>query len=375
MQTAHLSIQFDPQQTTPVYAQIAQTIRDRIARGELLAGALLPTVRELAQQLKVNQNTVNHAYSLLRREGLLVARSRQGTRVADIGVGEHLRDARDAELRLLAARYIGEAIGRGFALAEVEAAFMGQRARWQEQRTPLAHAAPRTGAAILGLGSHDLCLEVLLAQFQQQYETPRLSFAPIGSLAGLMALARGEAHFATAHLFDPPSADYNLPFVRRLLSGKPCALLTLAQRAQGLLVAKGNPKKIRALRDLTRRGVRFINRQRGSGTRVLCDEMLRQARLAHKTIQGYAREAQTHLAVAAAIAARQADVGLGIQAAARVYELDFVPLAHERFELVLPRNDALIPLLQATMARPEFKQAVVALGGYDLSECGKVRHT
>ncbi len=368
------SIQLDSGQLTPFYVQIVQTIRNDIARGELHAGDALPTVRDLAQQLHVNQNTVGRAYRVLRDEGLVETRASQGTRVARTMNAERLTTVREAELHTLIARLISEGLSRGFTLAEVEAAVVAQRARWHGQIQTPQRANSQPLNHIVGLGSHDLCFELLIAQFQQRHRAMRCQFATVGSLAGLMALARGEAHFAVAHLYDSATDDYNVPFARRLMPDQPLAFITLAHRVQGLMVARGNPKKIRGLRDLTRRGVRFVNRQRGSGTRIRLDDMLRKARIAQRKVRGYAREEKTHIEVAAAIASRTADVGLGIQAAARAFDLDFVPLTSERFELILSRDDKLIPMLLDVIARPEFKKAAQALGGYDLKESGHIRY-
>lgn len=367
-------LRLDPQQSLSFYVQIAQAIRDQVARGELVAGDALPTVRELARQLKVNPNTILRAYSLLRQEGLLEARAKQGTRVAAHAHGDQLRAAREADLRLRVSRLIAEAIAHGFTLAEIEAAFIGQRARWHEQVAPTRRAQPEPPAQLLGMGSHDLSLELLNAQFESAHLQMRLRFAAVGSMAGLMALARGEAHFAAAHLYDAKTGDYNVPFIRRLAPSRPLTLITLAHRAQGFIVARGNPKKIRRVTDLVRRGVRFVNRPRGTGTRVLLDDLLRKAHIAQRRINGYAREERTHLGVSTAVANGAADVGLGIQAAAQAFGLDFVPLAQERYEIILPRDDPLVPLLLDIIARPELQQSIQALGGYDLSESGRVRY-
>jgi putative molybdopterin biosynthesis protein len=227
----------------------------------------------------------------------------------------------------------------------------------------------------LGLGSDDLCLELLLTQFPEVHPKPHLSFTVVGSLAGLMALARGEAHFAAAHLYDAEADDYNAPFVRRLMAGQSCALITLAQREQGLIVAKGNPKKIHDVRDLARRGVRFVNRQRGAGTRVLLDGLLQRARIAQREVHGYTHEEPTHSAVASAVASGAADAGLGIQAAARSFALDFAPITQERFELILLRHAPEIELFLSVINRPAFKQVAESLGGYNLTELGRVRYT
>ena len=152
-------------------------------------------------------------------------------------------------------------------------------------------------------------------------------------------------------------------------------LVTLAYRLQGLMVAAGNPKGIGGLQDLRRRETRFVNRQRGAGTRVLLDYKMRQLAIAPEEILGYEREVDTHVAVAAAVAGGSADVGLGIYGAARSLSLDFVPLLKERYDLVIPRrhyeSEFLKPLLDV-VSDDEFKQVVKALGGYDVEDTGKI---
>ena len=333
----------------------------------------MPTVRDLARQLAVNQNTVARAYGLLHEEGLLEGRGSLGTRVAASLRPSELQAARDAELRLLATRFIGDALGRGFSLPEAEAAFVGQQARWQEQSGGGPNRARALQDPILGLGSNDLCLELLIEQFEQLHPSRSIAFASVGSLAGLLALASGEAHFAAAHLYDPVAEDYNAPFLATVTSSRGFALITLAHRTQGLLVAGGNPAGIQAIQDLARPGIRMVNRQRGSGTRVLLDQMLRQAGISAPAVAGYEREEKTHAGVASAVAGGTADVGLGILAAARSFGLDFVPLARERYELALLADDPAIPLFLETMARPQFRLAAQALGGYNLTQCGQVR--
>lgn len=368
-----MDIQLNAQDPAPIYLQIAQSIRQQIAEGGLAPGQALPTVRDLARDLAVNQNTVGRAYAMLRDGGLVEGRGSLGTRVAaGLRVNE-LQATRDAELRLLAARFISDALGRGFTLPQAEASFVGQRVRWQEQQggnpnRPLAATDP-----ILGLGSNDLCLELLIAQFRQVNPGRPIAFASVGSLAGLLALAAGEVHFAAAHLYDPAADDYNAPQLRELAPRHAFDLVTLAHRTQGLLMRRGNPKGIQSIRDLARPGVRLVNRQRGSGTRLLLDQLLQREGLAGADITGYDREEQTHTGVAAAIAAGAADAGLGIQAAAHSFGLDFVPLVRERYELALLAGDPAIPLFLETMARPHFRLAAQALGGYDLAECGQMR--
>ena len=228
---------------------------------------------------------------------------------------------------------------------------------------------------VVAIGSHDLTLDLLADELGRRYPGRRLSSANVGSLGGLLALARGEAHFAGSHLLDEASGDYNVAYIRRLLPGIKTVLLGFVQREQGLIVPRGNPKGIRALADLTRPDVVFINRQRGAGTRVLLDYRLKAANIDPRAIQGYDRQEFTHLAVAAAVASGAADCGLGILAAARALDLDFIPLDHERYDLVIPaafyESDVLAPLL-AIVRDPAFAARVDALGGYATPQTGQI---
>ena len=226
---------------------------------------------------------------------------------------------------------------------------------------------------ILALGSHDLTLD-LLAQFLAARGV-RLASANLGSLGGLIALRRGEAHLAGSHLLDPESGETNLPYVRQYMPGVPAVLITLVGREQGLLVAPGNPKRIQSLEDLPRAEVAFVNRQRGSGTRLLLDHHLGRLGIEADAVRGYAREEYTHLAVAAAIASGRADCGLGIRAAAQALGLDFAPLFHERYDLVIPRAHYDSPLLRPLLellGDPAFRAAVAALPGYDVGPMGRL---
>jgi putative molybdopterin biosynthesis protein len=228
---------------------------------------------------------------------------------------------------------------------------------------------------VVAIGSHDLALDLLSNELARKVPGASLASANVGSLGGLLALARGEAHLAGSHLLDEESGEYNVSFVRRHLSGRPVVLLNLAGRVQGLIVPAGNPKGLRTLEDLARPDVLFVNRQRGSGTRVLLDYQLKRAGLEAHQVRGYEREEFTHLAVAADVASGAADVGLGILAAARALGLEFVPLFDEQYQLVIPReyyeSDLLAPLLNV-LRDGSLKAQVDALGGYDVSQMGTV---
>ncbi len=229
---------------------------------------------------------------------------------------------------------------------------------------------------IVHIGSHDLTLD-LLAQFMAEAGR-RFVSANAGSLGGLIALRRGEAHLAGSHLLDPDTGEYNVSYVRQYLPGTPVVLVTLLRREQGLIVAKGNPKRIESLADLARPDVRIVNRQRGAGTRVLLDYRLGQLGIAPEQVRGYEREEYTHLAVAAAVQSGVADCGLGVRAAARALDLDFVPVEWERYDLVIPQahyeSDLLRPLLDLLHDK-SVQQAVAELPGYDPSSMGIIAAT
>jgi putative molybdopterin biosynthesis protein len=226
---------------------------------------------------------------------------------------------------------------------------------------------------IVALGSHDLTLD-LMAQFLGG-QGIRLASGNVGSLGGLVALARGEAHVAGCHLLDPETGEFNVAYVERYLEGKPATIVTLAGREQGLITAPGNPRRLQGLQDLASQGVAFVNRQRGSGTRILLDYHLSQAGVPPSSILGYEREEYTHLGVAAAIASGRSDAGLGIRAAAAALQLGFVPLFQERYDLVFPAefysSPKLRPLLDLLGDR-EFRSAVAGLPGYDVSSMGRI---
>ena len=235
------------------------------------------------------------------------------------------------------------------------------------------HEIERT---IVSIGSHDLILDVLAQFLAARHGGLRLSSANVGSLGGLVALRRGEAHLAGSHLLDTATGEYNTSYIRRYLPGRDIVVVTLAGREQGWIVPPGNPRGLAGWGDAARADVSIVNRQRGAGTRVLLDYELGKLGIDPAVVRGYEREEYTHLAVAAAVASGAADAGLGIRAAARALHLDFVPLAHEAYELVIPRayyeSDLLRPLLDL-LHDAEFRAAVAAMPGYDIADMGAVR--
>jgi putative molybdopterin biosynthesis protein len=225
---------------------------------------------------------------------------------------------------------------------------------------------------IFTIGSHDLVLDIL-AKFlatQDRY----LRTANVGSIGGLMALKRGVAHMAGAHLFDPQTNEFNLAYVEKYISNLEVKVVGLANRQQGLIVKKENPKSILNIEDLVRPDVRFVNRQRGAGTRILMDHLLDKAKIDPGQIAGYKDEEFTHLSLAAAVAAGRADCGLGIQAAASALDLDFVPIFKERYDLIIPVEHSDSELLEpvfSVLDDANFRKAIDALPGYDSAALGK----
>ena len=228
---------------------------------------------------------------------------------------------------------------------------------------------------IVAIGSHDLALDLLSNALARRVPGASLASANVGSLGGLLALARDEAHLAGSHLLDESTGEYNVSYLKKHLGGRPLVLVQLAGRVQGLVVPPGNPKSVASLADLTRADVLFVNRQRGSGTRVLLDYQLAQLGLSPGDVNGYDREEYTHLAVAAQVASGAADTGLAILAAARALELDFVPLFNEQYQLVIPRqhyaSELVAPMLDILRGE-DFRAQVDALGGYEVSNMGEV---
>jgi molybdate-binding protein/DNA-binding PadR family transcriptional regulator len=238
-------------------------------------------------------------------------------------------------------------------------------------------AAPERseGNALVAIGSDDMVLDLLARFFTEAHPEIQFSAQRVGSLAGLLALGEGRAHIAGLHLLDVESGEYNVPFVKHLMPEQRVLLLHLADREQGLMVAHGNPKRIRSLKDLTRRHVQLVNRQRGAGTRLFLFHQLRRARIDPTAIAGFASEVPTHNAVAAAVAAGTADVGPGIRAAADAWGLDFISLGHERYDLAIPRAIFETQRLRAffeIMHAGAFRQAAAALSGYDVSRIGTI---
>ena len=227
---------------------------------------------------------------------------------------------------------------------------------------------------LVHVGSHDNTLDLLANELMGLPEPLRLVSSHAGSMGGLTALRAGSALFAGAHLFDPETGDFNFPFIDKYMDGLPVTLVNLAIRHQGLIVGKGNPLGIKGVDDLAREDVTFINRQRGAGTRILLDHHIQAAGIAPTAVRGYDNEEFTHMAVAVNVLTGAADCGLGIYAAAKALDLDFVPLAHERYDLVIPQqflDDERIVTLIELIRSDAVKQKIAAQGGYETDLTGQ----
>jgi putative molybdopterin biosynthesis protein len=245
----------------------------------------------------------------------------------------------------------------------------------EEVRVRLLRPREQLEHTLIMIGSHDNSLDALASELKARDSRLHLSSSNVGSLGGLMALRRGQAHLAGSHLLDPATGEYNFTHIAHYLKGVPLRLVQLALRSQGLLVPPGNPKAIHGVEDLARPGVRFINRQAGSGTRILLDYCLQRTGIASETVEGYEGEEFTHMAVAVDVLSGRADAGMAIHAAARALKLDFVPIAQERYDLVIPDaswEDEKIQILLDLVASDPFRKLMEELGGYDASHSGRI---
>ncbi len=228
---------------------------------------------------------------------------------------------------------------------------------------------------IVVVGSHDNTLDVLADCLSAHHPGLTLSSSHVGSMGGLMAIKRGVCHLAGSHLLNAEDGSYNLSDIRKFLPNIPVKRVQLVFRDQGFMVSHGNPKGIKGVDDLVRKDIRFVNRQSGSGTRVLLDYRLKQLNLNPKDINGYDDDEFTHMSVAAAVLGGTADMGLGIFAAARALNLDFIPVVTEQYDLIIPErffDTENIQRLLTTIRTPDFKQRVEKLGGYHTERTGEI---
>jgi len=239
----------------------------------------------------------------------------------------------------------------------------------------LLRPLPSISRTIVIVGSHDNSLDVLANQLKINHSELTLSSSHVGSMGGLMAIKRGVCHLAGTHLLDTEDGSYNISYLAKYLPDAAVKLVHLVQRDQGLMIPPGNPKGIKGIEDLGRQNLTFINRQVGSGTRILLDYKLKQLNIKTSAINGYQNEEFTHMAVAVSVLSGAADAGLGIYAAAKALNLDFIPVVTEQYDLAIPLEyfeTAPIKILLEIINSQKFKKQVQALGGYNTENTGKV---
>ena len=229
---------------------------------------------------------------------------------------------------------------------------------------------------IVSIGSHDLIMDYMATLLEKREAGPgepkiHLSSAHVGSMGGILALSRGEAHMAPIHLLDEQTGEYNTSYIEKYLGNRKIALVKGVKRQQGFMVAKGNPKNIRSIEDLARKDVVFVNRQKGSGTRILTDYLLKKNSIDSSLIKGYDRDMTTHMAVAAAVSAGTADVGVGVFSAAKAMGLDFIPIGYEEYDFAVPEQFMETEMIRAfleVLRSEDFKKILEELGGYEYYE-------
>ncbi|MGD9083275.1 MAG: molybdopterin biosynthesis protein [Desulfobacterales bacterium] len=228
---------------------------------------------------------------------------------------------------------------------------------------------------VVVVGSHDNTLDILADQIRFGHKNLTLSSSHVGSMGGLMAIKKGVCHLAGSHLLDTQDGIYNISYVNKYLADIELKLVNLVLRDQGLIIAPGNPKAINGIEDLGRKDITFINRQAGSGTRILLDFRLAELGIDPSSVNGYENEEFTHMSVAVAVLSGSVDVALGIYAAAKALNLDFLPVVTEQYDLIIPEifyESENIRILLDTINSPEFKKRVESLGGYSTEKTGEI---
>ncbi|RDY27164.1 helix-turn-helix domain-containing protein [Romboutsia weinsteinii] len=226
------------------------------------------------------------------------------------------------------------------------------------------------------ISGQDIILDILGRYIENKLHRVKTFRSYIGSYNGLFDLYHNRVSIASSHLWDSETNDYNTPFVKKLLPGTACTLINLAYRQQGFYVQKGNPKNITNWTDLTKPGVVFINREKGSGTRILLDEKLKSLNISNNQINGYNNTQSSHISIASYVARGKADVGIGNEKGAlQVNNIEFIPLQNERYDLVIRDEDLSNPIYKSIInivSSEEFRSELEGIGGYDLKDLGKI---
>lgn len=355
-----------------LYQQIVAAIREEIQSGKLKPGASLPAMRKMTNQWSCTTGTIMRAYQELARQGLVVSHVGQGTKVVENLPEQNQTPLRKASLFNRTEAFLLEMMTSGFEPDDVEASIRTALDRWRAFSIEAREEPPNV---LRFVGSHDPSLALIAARYHEKNPGLSMQLTFTGSLGGLIALAEKKADLAGSHLWDETTDTYNESFVRKLLPGQKVALLTLAHRRVGLILAPGNPYGLNGLKDLTKKGIRYINRQQGSGTRVWFDAQLQRKGIRSSSINGYRDEKMTQYEVARTVSNGEADAGLGVETAALSFGLAFNFITTERYDLVIPAGkwelDS-VQILKTWLATQQAKTAIDSLGGYDTSETGNV---
>jgi molybdate-binding protein/DNA-binding transcriptional regulator YhcF (GntR family) len=351
-----------------LYQQIVQSIRDDILSGVIKPGSPLPTIRKMTKQWNCTTGTVLRAYQELARQGLVVSRVGKGTQVVEKLPEQKQTPLRRAVLFNRTEAFLLDIMTAGYTPQEVEQSLRVALDRWRT----FSSVPPEAFHGVLRfVGSHDPAMALIATHYHEVTPGFTLQLSFTGSMGGLIALTEKKADLAGCHLWDEITDTYNEPYVRKLLPGQKVALLTLAHRRVGFILPPGNPQEVKNLTDLTKPGLRFVNRQEGSGTRVWLDAQLHRAGIEPSQIPGYQDEKMTHSEVARSISRAEASVGLGVQTAALSFGLDFELLTTERYDLVIPAEKwemESVQTLRKWLETSQAKAAINNLGGYDTGQ-------
>ena len=355
---------------TFLYRRIAESIRMQILRAEFRPGESLPSVRAMAAQWGCTLGTIQRAYQELVRHGLVTSRPGQGTRVVERLPMRGEAALQKATLIHRAEAFLLEVLTAGYMPEEIEDAVRLALDRWRA----VEQLAPITAAQTMRfVGSHDLVVTWLAGHLPEIVPGYQLQVGFTGSMGGLTALVENRADLAGCHLWDAQTDSYNLPYLRRMLPQQRLMLVNLAHRRLGLIIPPGNPDQITGLADLARPGLRFVNRQAGSGTRIWLEAKLSQLGILPHQIEGYTDERITHSEVARAVADGSAHLGLGLEAAASAFGLDFILLTREQYDLVMTEAMFQLPAMQKLIdwLVREGRRAFVGFSGYEFEQLGQ----
>lgn len=355
-----------------LYQQISSAIRRDISNGLYQPGDCLPSIRTLKESWHCTIGTIQRALQKLENEGLVSSHVGQKSKVV-ASINIHPADSlRRANLVHRAETFLLDTITSGYTPTEAEDAFRLALARWRnvsQSQNTLNQETLRFA------GSHDLAVAWIASHFEEISPGSRIHLNFSGSLSGLMALAERKTDIAGSHLWDSETNVYNLPYIKKLFPSDKIALITLAQRRIGWFVKPGNPMGFSGINDLIRKDIHFVNRNVGSGIRVYFDSKLESNGINSNDINGYENHKMTHTDVAIEIVEGRADVGLGMEAAAKAHNLDFLFEDLERYDLVI-RQELLeqtpIKDLLIWINSEEFLKLLNRLGGYEASETGKI---